>query len=71
MIIDHIGLPLSDYETSKPCFSCAEAPLGSERLLEVRGSAGFGTSGEPGFWLGPRASAQTTMHIALAAETWA
>ena len=42
MIIDHIGLAVSDYEKSKRFFASALAPLGIELVLEIGGWAGFG-----------------------------
>lgn len=69
MIIDHIGLAVSDYERSKAFFTRALAPLGIEPLMEVEGWAGFGKRGKPEFWLGAHAQKQNPMHIAFAAES--
>ena len=69
MILDHIGLSVSDYEKSKSFFAEALSPLGISLVTEVQGWAGFGRSGRPQFWFGTGAAAQKPMHIAFAAET--
>ncbi|MGB4811747.1 MAG: VOC family protein [Methylophilaceae bacterium] len=69
MIIDHIGLAVSDYEKSKQFFSKALAPLGIEVVTEVQGWAGLGKSGKPEFWFGQHSSTQSPMHIAFTAES--
>lgn len=69
MIIDHIGLAVSDYGQSKVFFTRALAPLGIEPVMEVQGWAGFGKNGKPEFWFGTHAQKQTPMHIAFVAES--
>ena len=49
MIIDHIGLAVSDYTRSKAFFTQAPAPLGIELVMEVQGWTGFGKNGKPEF----------------------
>jgi catechol 2,3-dioxygenase-like lactoylglutathione lyase family enzyme len=68
MIIDHIGLAVSDYEKSKRFFASALAPLGIELVMEIGGWAGFGKGGKPEFWFGGDAEIQGPMHIAFLAE---
>jgi catechol 2,3-dioxygenase-like lactoylglutathione lyase family enzyme len=68
MIIDHIGLAVSDYEQSKAFFTQALAPLGIEPVMEVEGWAGFGKHGKPEFWFGTHTQKQNPMHIAFVAE---
>jgi catechol 2,3-dioxygenase-like lactoylglutathione lyase family enzyme len=69
MIIDHIGLTVSDYPRSKAFFAQALAPLGIELVMEVQGWAGFGKNGKPEFWFGAHTERQNPMHIAFVAET--
>lgn len=69
MIIDHIGLVVSNYEHSKTFFQQALAPLGIELVMEVEGWAGFGKNGKPEFWFGTHSRAQHPMHIAFAAAS--
>jgi len=69
MIIDHIGLAVSDYERSLQFFKKALAPLGIELVMEVEGWAGLGRGGKPEFWFGTHTGAQQPMHIAFAAQS--
>jgi catechol 2,3-dioxygenase-like lactoylglutathione lyase family enzyme len=68
MIIDHIGLAVSDYAQSKAFFTMALAPLGIELVMEVEGWVGFGKHGKPEFWFGAHTEKQNPMHIAFIAE---
>ena len=68
MIIDHIGIAVSDYAKSKQFFCRALAPLGIELVMEVQGWAGLGRGGKPEFWFGEGAEKQSPMHIAFVAD---
>jgi catechol 2,3-dioxygenase-like lactoylglutathione lyase family enzyme len=68
MIIDHIGLNVSDYQASKAFFLKALAPLGIGLVMEVQGWAGMGKDGKPDFWFGETQGKQLPMHIAFRAE---
>lgn len=68
MIIDHIGLAISDFERSKAFYTRALAPLGIELIMEAGDWAGLGRGGEPDFWFGRAERSQAPMHIAFAAE---
>ena len=68
MIIDHIGLAVSDYDKSKQFFSRALAPLGIELVAEVQGWVGLGKGGKPELWFGVSNEKQTPMHIAFVAD---
>jgi catechol 2,3-dioxygenase-like lactoylglutathione lyase family enzyme len=68
MIIDHIGLTVSDYDASRNFFCKALAPLGIELIVEVNGWAGLGRSGKAEFWFGTHAEKQQPLHIAFLAE---
>ena len=69
MIIDHIGLAVSDYERSKRFFTQALRPLGIALVMEVEGWAGFGRGGKPELWFGTHTTPQHPMHIAFLAES--
>lgn len=69
MIIDHIGITVSDLERSKAFYSQALKPLGISLVLEVAGWAGFGKGGKPEFWLGSGVEKQGRVHVAFAAES--
>ena len=67
MIIDHIGLSVSNYTRSLDFYLRALAPLGIELIVEVEGWAGLGRAGKAEFWFGPDATVQHPMHIAFSA----
>lgn len=69
MIIDHLGIAVSDYQTSKKFYSQCLAPLGIQLVMEVQGWGGFGKDGKPEFWFGPADQAHTQMHIAFSASS--
>ena len=68
MILDHIGLSVSDYPASKAFFTAALEPLGIALVMEVEGWAGFGRKGWPQFWFGAGDGARKPMLIAFVAE---
>jgi catechol 2,3-dioxygenase-like lactoylglutathione lyase family enzyme len=68
MIIDHIGLAVSDYDRSKQFFCRALAPLDIELIMEVQGWAGLGKAGKPELWFGVGTQAHSPMHIAFIAD---
>ena len=53
MIIDHIGLSVSDYENSKAFYTKALKTLNITLIIEIKGWAGFGVGEKPEFWMGP------------------
>lgn len=67
MIIDHIGLGLSDYEAGKTFFTAALAPLGITQIADVEGNAGFGRGHKPEFWISQGLGDPVRMHVAFAA----
>lgn len=69
MIIDHVGLAVSDAARSQAFYSRALAPLGIEKLMEIDGWAGFGREGKPEFWFGEGEQAQAPMHLAFSAAS--
>jgi len=68
MIIDHIGLAVSDYDKSKTFFTRALAPLGITLVMEVEGWAGLGKGGKAELWFGTHTQTQQPLHIAFVAE---
>jgi len=68
MVLDHIGMAVSDAARSRAFYAAALAPLQIELVKEVRGWCGFGRAGKPEFWFGEAGSTQPTLHIAFAAE---
>lgn len=70
MIIDHIGIAVSDYEKSLTFYTRVLAPLGIFLVIEVEGWAGFGNNKDKAeFWFGPDEKSQNPLHIAFLAES--
>lgn len=69
MILDHIGITVSNTETSKAFFTAALAPLGITLIMETHGWVGFGRNGKPDFWFGAGGEVQRPMHLAFAARS--
>ncbi|HML93924.1 MAG TPA: VOC family protein [Thermodesulfobacteriota bacterium] len=67
MIIDHIGIRVSDYEASKEFYLKALAPLGYGIVMEFEGVAGFGIHGKPEFWIGRGDGTVRPAHVAFKA----
>lgn len=68
MIIDHIGLSISNYERSRAFYSKVLAPLGIGLIMEHAGWAGYGRDGKPELWFGESEVIQKPMHIAFSAH---
>ena len=67
-MLDHIGVPVSNFEQSKRFYATALSPLGYELIMEPSVStAGFGRWGKPDFWISQGEPGQG-LHIAFAAE---
>jgi len=73
MIIDHIGLTVSDFAVSNAFYTACLKPLNIALIVELEeGWVGFGRNDEAGFWFGPAGpdeQAQQPMHIAFVAQT--
>jgi|SRR4249919_1004768 len=76
-MIDHIGLPVSDYRKSKAFYTHVLTPLGYGLVMEVTpemtgGSdshAGFGLQSRPQFWIGSGDALRGRLHVCFAANT--
>ena len=67
-MLDHVGVPVSDFERSKRYYAQALSPLGYELIMEPSASAAwFGWLGKPDFWIAQGEIGQA-FHIAFAAE---
>src|SRR5215217_3155785 len=67
-MLDHVGVPVSDFERSKRYYAQALSPLGYELIMEPSASAaGFGRRGKPDFWIAQGEIGQA-FHIAFAAD---
>ena len=81
-MLDHIGLPVSDFATSRAFYGAALAPFGLAVVMEVSAQetgagahAGFGQGSKPFFWIGSSplpgrsGAAESHVHVAFAAES--
>ena len=67
-MIDHVGIPVSDFERSKHFYEEALYPLGYQLIMEPRhGVAGLGRSGKPDFWVF-QGEPSRAAHVAFAAD---
>jgi catechol 2,3-dioxygenase-like lactoylglutathione lyase family enzyme len=68
-MIDHVGIDVRDYGTSKSFYEQVLAPLGYSLLMGFDGAAcGFGRDGKPEFWIGSRDEAQSCVHLAFVGQ---
>jgi catechol 2,3-dioxygenase-like lactoylglutathione lyase family enzyme len=73
-MLDHIGIPVSDFARAKKFYQLALKPLGYELVMEVSAeetggepAAGFGEAGKPSFWIGVGNAVGRT-HVAFVAK---
>ena len=70
-MLDHVGIPITDYKRSKAFYERALAPLGYRVLLEpAPGVVGMGID-RPDFWVAPQPATGTVAHVAFRAESTA
>ena len=76
MMLDHIGLAVSDLSRSRKFYLVALAPLSMDIVMEVTeeqtgryAGAGFGAAGKPFFWIGTGEHRSGPTHIAFAASS--
>ena len=73
-MIDHVGIPVSDYERAKAFYANALAPLDYVLIMEVQQTAGdspacgFGANGKPDLWIGAEGGLNKPVHIAILAK---
>jgi len=77
-MIDHTGIPVSDYARSKAFYEQLFATIGATLLMEVTPeqtgdgtwAAGFGRDGKPSFWIGSDArDVAAHTHIAFVTDS--
>ena len=76
MIIDHIGLGVSDFARAKAFYAAVLAQLDVTLVMEVSPeqnngvtAAGFGRNGKPDFWIGSDGKTTPPMHVAFTADS--
>lgn len=75
-MLDHVGFPVWDYETSKVFYEKALSPLGYTLIMEVSAdhtesgspAAGFGANGKSDFWIGGEGGLGGVLHVAIAVK---
>lgn len=68
-MLDHIGIPVTDYARSRSFYAAALKPLGHELLMEFPGVGGFGSNRKPAFWIGQEdGTIGEGTHVAFAAK---
>lgn len=80
-MIDHLTLPVSNYERSKAFYLAALEPIGYGLVMALTSAqipglpfpetCGIGPEGKPNLWLRPAMGPITTTHLAFAAHTHA
>jgi len=75
-VLDHVGIPVSDYQLSKGFYMRVLKPLGYGLVLEVaspetggKSNAGFGPAGKPAFWIGTGTPLKGRVHFAFTAKS--
>jgi catechol 2,3-dioxygenase-like lactoylglutathione lyase family enzyme len=68
-MFDHIGIGVSDNESSKRFFLQVLAPLGVGVVTEFPEAIGLGPPGKPAFWLSPVSGKPTQLHLAFTANS--
>ncbi len=67
-MIDHIGIQVTNLETSVAFYTRALAPLGYKLVMQVEQyAAGFGIGGKPDFWIGT-GKPTDKIHVAILAK---
>ncbi len=68
-MLEHISVPVSDYEKAKAFYSAALRPLGYEMTQEYApDAAGFKEGGHTSFWISKKAQVVPT-HVAFLAKS--
>jgi catechol 2,3-dioxygenase-like lactoylglutathione lyase family enzyme len=68
VIIDHLGISVTDAARSKSFYARALAPLGITVTMEVEGAVGMGKDGKPEFWFGAGDGKAAAVHVAFTAD---
>jgi catechol 2,3-dioxygenase-like lactoylglutathione lyase family enzyme len=67
-MIDHLGINCADLEASKAFYDAVLEPLGYARIMDFDGAYGYGTPGNPAFWLSrydDQPESQREVHVAF------
>jgi catechol 2,3-dioxygenase-like lactoylglutathione lyase family enzyme len=74
-MLDHVGIPVSDYAKSKAFYLTVLSALGYDLIMEVsseetggQNHAGFGLGAKPQFWIGTGTPIRGRVHFAFVAK---
>jgi catechol 2,3-dioxygenase-like lactoylglutathione lyase family enzyme len=74
-MLDHVGMPVSDYAKSKAFYLQVLSALGYDLVMEAsseetggQNHAGFGLKGKPQFWIGGGKPIKGRVHFAFVAK---
>lgn len=74
-MLDHVGIPVSDFSRARAFYLSVLKPLGYDLVLEVsseetggQSHAGFGSKGRPQFWIGTGKPIRGRVHFAFSAK---
>ncbi|MGD1011225.1 MAG: VOC family protein [Acidimicrobiales bacterium] len=69
-MLNHVSIQCADVRASSAFYDGALACIGGSRVMDFGENIGYGTSGQPEFWLGPLVSGEPNreIHLAFAAE---
>jgi catechol 2,3-dioxygenase-like lactoylglutathione lyase family enzyme len=75
-MLDHVGIPVSDFKRSKGFYMQVLKPLGYDLVMEVssketngKNHAGFGSGKRPQFWIGTGTPIKGQVHFAFLAKS--
>jgi catechol 2,3-dioxygenase-like lactoylglutathione lyase family enzyme len=67
-MFDHIGIGVSDLDTTKAFFLKALAPMGVQVIMEFPDAVGMGRGRKPSLWLGASTQKPVPLHLAFVAD---
>jgi len=70
VMIDHLGINCADLEAAKSFYDTVLEPLGYSRIMDFEVACGYGTEGDPSFWLSSyddMPDTQREVHVAFRA----
>jgi predicted lactoylglutathione lyase len=69
-MLEHIGVPISDFKKAKKFYVAALKPLGYKLTQDYSPeAAGFKEGGHTSFWISKKKGKITTIHVALLAKS--
>ena len=69
LMIDHVGIPVTNIADAKSFFLEALAPLSIGVIMEFDDAVGLGRDRKPFFWIGTSEKITAPVHLAFAADS--